>query len=644
MSSISSVMSVAYTYNIPSDSNKPKTVRVGLGVSAPGSTVDHLRADFTVQPESFGTSYYTIDATLFSQNQQTATSSLSSSSSSSSSRAAYFAIMGGDIPTSKSVFSPALTVSDVEWGVSFSGLTSTTITPAITSPYVTMAVVAPPAMTFSKISYCAYGSDVNYLSDSAFFEGIKDGTTNTLSDTSIVYSSGLFKAFVQLTSSYDTINFSAFIEKDSGKSSYLAQLYASYLYLSTAANDNVGLQKREHTFTSSISFTTSTTIDHSSFTVTSTQIDNSVVFYSNTSSVQAITSTAVGLTTLLFTNIVTGTGESVSSTPAPNILTSSIVFNPQSTSEPQTMYSSPSDKSVSPSSTSSFESSHPAITIPFLNIPASSITDNDASPKSTGNAAITTTVAGLSESSAQTKDSSSSEESVSSPSSSSSLQITVTTSATSKSSASDTTMIGIVSNSPLSSVATSPSSSSSFESTRAMITITFSSKPASITTDNDVFIESTSPVVISSSSGSESIETYSSSSTSATATAATAATSITSHLSSVTSNTISTSTPPKLTASTTQVYQYPAAVYYGSLVSATSTSSASSTSSTRPTPAIGIVTVSSNEYSIVSTIFSSATAAVSIPYSIKASGVGNTKGIVDGSLLFMSAVFIFILF
>ncbi|GME73392.1 unnamed protein product [Ambrosiozyma monospora] len=173
---------VAYTYNTLSDSNKPETIRVGLGFSAPYSTVDHLRADFTVQPESFGTSYYTIDATLFPETHQT-TAALSFPSSS---RSAYFAVIGGEIPTSTSVFTPSsitppTSAQDSE--ASFFGSTTTTITPAMTSPYVTMAAVAPSAVTFSKISYSAYGSDIKYLTDSAYFEGVRDGTTNRLSDT-----------------------------------------------------------------------------------------------------------------------------------------------------------------------------------------------------------------------------------------------------------------------------------------------------------------------------------------------------------------------------------------------------------------------------------------------------------------------------
>ncbi|GMF08036.1 unnamed protein product [Ambrosiozyma monospora] len=192
-----------------------------------------------------------------------------------------------------------------------------------------MAAVAPSAVTFSKISYSAYGSDIKYLTDSAYFEGVRDGTTNRLSDTSIVYNSGLFNAFVELTSSYDTINFKAFMEKDEGKSSYLAELYASYLYLSTTADDDDILQKRrERTLTSSTDFRTSTVIDHSSFTVTSTQLYNFLAFYANTSSTSQSTLTSVGFTTLSFTNVVTEISESDTSTTAPDFLASpSVVLN-----------------------------------------------------------------------------------------------------------------------------------------------------------------------------------------------------------------------------------------------------------------------------------------------------------------------------
>ncbi|GMF02147.1 unnamed protein product [Ambrosiozyma monospora] len=56
---------------------------------------------------------------------------------------------------------------------------------------------------------------------------------------------------------------------------------------------------------------------------------------------------------------------------------------------------------------------------------------------------------------------------------------------------------------------------------------------------------------------------------------------------------------------TTQVYQYPATVYYGSLIQATSSAPASSISFDRRTLPTSIVTVSTNKYYIVDTVISS---------------------------------------
>ncbi|GMG21559.1 unnamed protein product [Ambrosiozyma monospora] len=248
---------VTYVFTNYDQSLNSETIRVGLGLKLTDS-VDGLNAGFTIHPEGYGPSYFTIDALVNSNNDEPS---------------ANFAHIGGGIPTS------VIEVSSAE-------STTKTITPSITMrPYVTMSVVAPSAVTFSEISYYAYGSDASYLAGSASFEAINDGSTIALNDASIVYNNGLFNAFVQLTSSYDTINFKAYFDED--KSSYLAELYASYLYLSTT-NDQKFLQKRApHTFTSSTNFKTSTTITHQSFTST---VYQSSVFYANSSILTTVTS------------------------------------------------------------------------------------------------------------------------------------------------------------------------------------------------------------------------------------------------------------------------------------------------------------------------------------------------------------------
>ncbi|GMF04770.1 unnamed protein product [Ambrosiozyma monospora] len=250
----------AYVYT-DDGSSKHDTIRVGFALNVPEEITEDIIAEFTIQPEDFGTAYFTVDATLntemlsYDDNLVTATFSTSSTS-----RAADFAILG-ETSTATSVTLSA--------------------SPDITSPFVTMAVVAPSAVTFSEISYSAYGSSAKYHSNSAYFQGIINGTTESLSDPTIDYNNGLFDAFIQLTSSYDTINFVAYLDGD--KSSYLAQLYASYLYLSVTDDEtetfNRLAKRTERTFIDHTSFNTSTSVGHKTLSSTSLETFGSMIYW-----------------------------------------------------------------------------------------------------------------------------------------------------------------------------------------------------------------------------------------------------------------------------------------------------------------------------------------------------------------------------
>ncbi|GME81331.1 unnamed protein product [Ambrosiozyma monospora] len=120
--------------------------------------------------------------------------------------------------------------------------------PEITVPVVTVAIAAPVDYTLSKVSYSAYGKDIKYLTDGAYFEGIANNSTETLTDACItVNDQSLFEATLELSTSYESVIFRA-QASNANKATYLAQVTGTYEYYTVAdvftADANAGVQKR----------------------------------------------------------------------------------------------------------------------------------------------------------------------------------------------------------------------------------------------------------------------------------------------------------------------------------------------------------------------------------------------------------------